>query len=82
MAMWIVPDESDSERRVTGVSELVGSRELEKTIICEIEEGADYCVEIDNQRVDVLVAERDGLKYLCTPRERLLRATLSMSRCA
>jgi hypothetical protein len=35
-------------------------------VIAEIEAGGDYFVEVDGALVDVIVAERDGRKYLRT----------------
>jgi hypothetical protein len=35
-------------------------------VIEEIEPGGDYFVEVDGALVDVVVADREGRKYLCT----------------
>lgn len=59
----IVPDSSDPEARIEGVGG-VGWTLSEDMIIGEIEDGANYFVEIDYERVPAVVAERDGRKYL------------------
>ena len=60
----IVPDGNDPEARIDSVG---GGRTLsEETVIGEIEAGANYYVEVGHQRVAVIVAERDGRKYLRT----------------
>ncbi|MGA8744549.1 MAG: DUF3892 domain-containing protein [Solirubrobacterales bacterium] len=62
----IIPDENDPNDRLAGVGGLHGWTEWEVQIIGEIEDGANYYVEIDDQRVEVVVAEHDGRKYLST----------------
>lgn len=61
----IVPDGSDPDNRIDSVGG-VGWTLSEDALIGEIEDGANYYVEVDSQRVGVVVAERDGRKYLRT----------------
>jgi hypothetical protein len=44
----------------------VGWTLSEDTVIGEIEDGANYYVEVDDERVKVIVAERGDRKYLPT----------------
>jgi hypothetical protein len=65
----IIPHPHDPDNRIAGVGGLLGWTEWEVQIIGEIEDGANYYVEIDNQqRVNLVVGERegDGRKYLTT----------------
>jgi Protein of unknown function (DUF3892) len=66
----IIPDENDPNDRVAGVGGLHGWTEWENQIIGEIEDGANYYVEVDNQRVEVVVAEHERRKYLSTNPEK------------
>jgi len=79
----IIPDENEPNRRVAGVGGLHGWTEWEKQIIGEIEDGANYYVEVDDQRVDVVVAERDGRKYLRTdPDKTTQNSLLALPHCS
>lgn len=79
----IIPDESDPTGRVAGLGGLPGWTEWEVQIIAEIEDGANYYVEVDDQRVQVVVAERDGRKYLCTdPDKTSTNKLLALPRCS
>jgi len=76
----IIPDENEPNSRVAG---LHGWTEWELQIIGEIEDGANYYVEVDDERVDVIVAERDGRKYLRTdPNKTTENTLLSLPPCS
>ncbi len=62
----ITPDAEDPDTRIAGVGGLHGWTECEDTAIGEIEDGANYYVEVGVERIPVVVAERDGRKYLRT----------------
>jgi Protein of unknown function (DUF3892) len=61
----IVPDSSDPDNRIDSVGG-VGWTKSEDIVIAEIEAGAEYFVEENGAVVDIIVAERDGRKYLRT----------------
>jgi hypothetical protein len=62
----IIPNPKEPDNRIAGVGGLHGWTEWEVQIIGEIEDGANYYVEVGHERVAVIVAERDGRKYLRT----------------
>ena len=69
MAIWIsciVPNDSDPDSRIAAVGGLCGWTEGEERVIDEIEDGANYCVEVEDERVDVVVVQHGGRKYLTT----------------
>lgn len=61
--------DGDDPGRIDGVGGTWGSKGA-RTVIEEIEAGGDYFVEVDGAPVDLVVAERDGRKYLCTDPDR------------
>jgi len=61
----IVPESSDPGARIGSVGGVRWTL-AEVVVIGEIEDGANYYVEIEDHRVDVVVAERYGRKYLRT----------------
>lgn len=78
----IVPDGSDPDNRIDEVGG-PGWKKEEDTVIREIEnEGREYFVDVDNARVDVVVQERNGLKYLRTdPDKTTQNNLLSLPEC-
>ena len=60
----IVPDGSDPDRRIDAVGG-DGWQKDEDTVIGEIEDGAEYYVEVD-RRVGVEIGTYEGRKYLKT----------------
>lgn len=62
----IVPDPEDPTRRILGVGGPFGWTEREEVVIGEIEDGANYYVEVGHERIAVVVIEHDGRKYLRT----------------
>ena len=61
----IIPHPNDPEKRIAGVGGLHGWTEWELQIIGEIEDGANYYVEVkDHERVDLVVGQQGGRKYL------------------
>jgi hypothetical protein len=64
----IIPHPHHPDNRIAGVGGLHGWTEWELQIIGEVEDGANYYVEVeDHQRADVVVAtDPDGRKYLTT----------------
>jgi hypothetical protein len=80
----IISDAKDPDNRIVGVGVAFGWAEWENQIIGEIEDGANYYVEVHNERVAVLVAERheDGRKYLTTdPNRTTTNYLLSLPHC-
>jgi hypothetical protein len=72
----IVPDGSDPDGRIDEVGG-AGWTKDEDTVIREIEnEGREYFVDVDGARVDVVVSERDGHKYLRTDPDKTARNNL------
>jgi len=62
----IVPDSSDPDHRIDSVGG-DGWTKSEDKVIDEIDSGdEDYYVREDGERVDVVVREREGRKYLRT----------------
>jgi hypothetical protein len=79
----IIPDAKDPTNRIVGVGGLFGWTEREGVVISEIEDGANYYVEIEDHRVAVVVAEQDGRKCLCTdPEKTEENSLLSLPRCS
>ncbi len=62
----IIPDPDRPTDRIVGVGGLFGWTEREDVVIGEIEDGANYYAEVDDERIPVVVADRDGHKYLRT----------------
>ncbi len=61
----------------------VGWTLSEDTVIGEIEDGANYYVEVGHERVAVVVSERDGRKYLRTdPDKTTENNLLALPRCS
>jgi hypothetical protein len=58
-----------ADNHIDGVGGTWGSKGA-RTVIEEIEAGGDYFVEVDGALVDVVVADRDGNKYLRTDPDR------------
>ena len=78
----IIPDPNDPTDRIAGVGGLFGWTEWEDMVIGEIEDGANYYVEVGHERVAVIVAKRDGRKYLRTdPDKTTENNLLSLPRC-
>ncbi len=80
----IIPHPHDPEGRIFGVGGLFGWTEWEDVVIGEIEDGANYYVEVeDHQRVDVVVATHpDGRTYLTTdPDHTATNHLLSLPHC-
>lgn len=72
----IIPDGNDPDGRIDEVGE-PGWTKDEDTVIREIEdEGRKYFVDVDGARVPVVVAERDGRKYLRTDPDKTGRNNL------
>ena len=80
----IIPDRTGPDSRIAGVGGLFGWTAREDVVIGEIEDGANYYVEVDDERVKVVVAtERDGRKYLRTdPDKTEENGLLSLPRCS
>jgi Protein of unknown function (DUF3892) len=79
----VIPDPKDPDHRIAAVGGTFGWTESEETVIGEIEDGANYYVEVDDQRVEVVVAERDGRKYLRTDPDKTTKNNLlALPRCA
>lgn len=77
----IVPDSGDPDQRIDSVGGPGWTKDTD-TVIGEIEEGREYFVEVDLARVTVIIAERDGRKYLRTdPDETTENNLLSLSSC-
>ncbi len=80
----IVRDGSDPDRRIDKVGG-AGWTKAENVVIEELEtepETHAYFVEANGQRVDVVVAERDGTKYLRTdPDKTTSNNLLSLPEC-
>jgi Protein of unknown function (DUF3892) len=72
----IIPDAKDPTGRIVGVGGLFGWTEQEEVVIGEIEDGANYYVEVGHERVPVLVAESDGRKYLTTDPDKTIKNNL------
>jgi hypothetical protein len=72
----IIRDGDDPDYRIDGVGGSWGSKGA-RTVIEEIEAGADYFVEVDGTLVDVVVAEQDGRKYLGTDPDRTTHNNLN-----
>ena len=62
----IIPDPEDPTHRIAGVGGLFGWTEWAEVVIGEIEDGANYYVEVGHERVTVVVADDEGRKYLRT----------------
>ena len=78
----IIPDPKDPTNRIVGVGGLFGWTEWEDVVIGEIEDGANYYVEVGVERVPIVVAEQDGLKYLTTdPDKTRKNELLSLPHC-
>ena len=78
----IVPDDSDPDNGIDSVGG-VGWRLSKEIVIGEIEDGANYYVEVDDERVPVVVARRDGLKCLITDSDKTRKnSLLSLPHCA
>jgi hypothetical protein len=79
----IVPDGSDPDRRIDEVGG-AGWKKNEDTVIAEIEdEGGEYFVDVDGEQVDVIVAKREGRKYLRTdPDKTTENNLLSLPECS
>ncbi len=78
----IIPNQDEPEARVAGVGARFGWTEWEAQIIGEIEDGANYYVEVDDQRVEIVVAQHDGRKYLRTdPNKTATNILLSLPHC-
>lgn len=79
----IVPDGADPDRRIDSVGG-AGWTKLEDTVIGEIDNGEEsYFVEVGGQRVDVIVATREGTKYLRTdPDKTTENNLLSLPECS
>ena len=79
----IIPHPHDPDNRISGVGGLFGWTEWEVQIIGEIEDGANYYVEIDDhERLAVVVGEGDGRKYLTTdPDHSAINHLLSLPHC-
>lgn len=72
----IVPDGSDPDNRIDKVGG-PGWTKYEDTVIQEIEnEGREYFVDVDGARVDVVVSQRDGRKYLRTDPDKTTKNNL------
>lgn len=77
----IVPDTNDPDERIDSVGG-PGWTKDEDTVIGEVEEGREYFVEVGSARVTVLIAEREGRKYLRTdPDETAENNLLSLPTC-
>ncbi len=78
----IVPDGSDPDNRIDSVGG-PGWTKGEDVVIKEIEdEGREYFVEVDGKRVNVVVRETGGRKYLRTnPDETTKNNLLSLPEC-
>jgi Protein of unknown function (DUF3892) len=79
----IVLDDSDPYNRIDSVGG-VGWTLTEDVVVGEIEDGANYYVEVDHERVKVVVAtQRTGRKYLTTdPDKTEENDLLSLPRCS
>ena len=80
----IIPHPKDPDDGIAGVGGAFGWTEWERQIIGEIEDGANYYVEVDHKRVAVGVAERhgDGRKFLTTdPDHTTTNYLLSLPHC-
>jgi hypothetical protein len=78
----IVPDSSDPDNRIDSVGGS-GWTKPEDTVIREIEDGASYYVDVDFQRVDVVVMKRESGKYLRTDPDKTTKNNLlSLPRCS
>ncbi len=66
----IIPDPKDPTNRIVGVGGLFGWTAREDVVIGEIEDGANYYVEVGHEHVVVVVVEQGGRKYLCTDPEK------------
>ena len=78
----IIPDPAGPTDRIVGVGGLFGWTEREDTVVGEIEDGANYYVEVDDERVPVIVAEDDGRKHLRTdPDKTTQNNLLSLPHC-
>jgi hypothetical protein len=78
----IIPDRTDPDNRIVGVGGLFGWTEWEGVVIGEIEDGANYYVEVGVERVAVVVAEHGGRKYLRTdPDKTTKNELLALPRC-
>ena len=79
----IIPDPKDPTNRIVGVGGLFGWTEWEDVVIGEIEDGANYYVEVGVERAAVIVAERDGRKYLRTdPDKTEENSLIDLPRCS
>ena len=81
----IIPHPHEPDHRIAGVGGLSGWTEWEVQIIGEIEDGANYYVEVDHERVRVVVAEGqgDGHKFLITdPEHAATNYLLSLPHCS
>ncbi len=79
----IIPEPQDPTNRIVGVGGLFGWTEREEIVIGEIEDGANYYVEVGHERVAVVVAERDGRKHLRTdPDKTTENNLLSLPHCS
>jgi hypothetical protein len=65
----MIRDGDDLDDHLDGVGGTWGSKGA-RTVIDEVEAGADYFVEVDGALVDVIVAEQEGRKYLRTDPDR------------
>ena len=78
----IIPHPHDPDNRIAGIGGLFGWTEWELQIIGEIEDGANYYVEVEDERIRVVVAEHDGRKYLTTdPDNAVTNLLLSLPHC-
>lgn len=77
----IVRDGADPDHRIDSVGGS-GWTKSEDTVIREIEAGSEYFVEVNFQRVTVVVEEREGRKYLRTnPDQTTENNLLSLPNC-
>ena len=65
----IICDGDHPDNHLDGVGGTWGSKGA-RTVIEEVEAGADYFVEVDGALVDVIVAKQDGRQYLRTDPDR------------
>jgi hypothetical protein len=84
LATEITCNVSDGDDPDEGIDSLGGPGWLkdEATVIAEVEAGREYFVEVSSARVRVVVAEREGRKYLRTdPDETSENNLLSLPSC-